>query len=151
MTRESGDVRTAEMRNFLRLASGANVAPLMLAISRRPDLWTADTYLRKFPQGPFGMVDSIMLRFPEKVVFEGDDAEQKLELYKQNLLPGFDQHESIDYPAFAALSEARPLVMQVFAAVGGTRLGRVMINRIAPGGSISPHADTPVHANYYSR
>jgi hypothetical protein len=83
--------------------------------------------------------------------FEGDDAEEKLALYKQNLLPGFDQHESIDYPAYAALPEARQIVMQVFAAVGGTRLGRVMVNRIAPGGVIYPHADTPEHANYYSR
>jgi hypothetical protein len=136
------------MRNFMRIATGVNVTPLALAIARRPDLWAEDSFLRHYPQGPFGMVDSIMLRFPQKVVFEGDDAEEKLALYKQNLLPGFDQHESIDYPAYAALPEARQIVMQVFAAVGGTRLGRVMVNRIAPGGVIYPHADTPEHANY---
>jgi len=139
------------MRNFLRIASGVNVTPLMLAIARRPELWTEDTFLRHYPQGPFGLVDSIMLRFPEKVVFKGTRAERKLELYKANRLPGFDQHESIDYPAYAQLPEARSIVMQVFAAVAGERLGRVMINRIAPGGRIFPHADTPEHANYYSR
>lgn len=136
------------MRNFLRIASGVSVTPLMLAIARRPELWTEDTFLRHYPQGPFGMVDTIMLRFPVKQL---DLTEEQIELYKQNLLPGFDQHESIDYPALALLPEARQIVMQVFAAVGGTRLGRVMINRIAPGGVIHPHADTPVHADYYSR
>jgi hypothetical protein len=37
------------------------------------------------------------------------------------------------------------------AYVHGERLGRVMINKIAPGGVIYPHADTPEHAEYYSR
>lgn len=142
------------MRNFLRIASGVNVTPLMLAIARRPELWTEDTYLRHYPQGPFGMVDSILLRFPQKVVFNDEDPaeqERKVALYKANQLPGHDQHESIDYPAYASLPEARDIVMNVFAAVRGERLGRVMINRIAPGGNIFPHADTPEHANYYRR
>ena len=141
------------MRNFLQIASGVNVTPLMLAIARRPDLWTEDTFLRHYPQGPFGMVDSIMLRFPEKLVLDKDDAdaEAKVALYKQNLLPGHDQHESVDYPPYAKLPEARELVMNVFAAVRGERLGRVMINRIAPGGAIYPHPDAPEHCAYYSR
>lgn len=142
------------MRNFCRIATGVNVTPLMLAIARRPDLWTEDTFLRHYPQGPFAMVDSIMLRFPEKVVFTDDDPaeqERKVALYKVNQLPGHDQHESIDYPPYARLPEAREIVMNVFAAVRGVRLGRVMINRIAPGGVIYPHADTEAHAAYYSR
>lgn len=136
------------MRNFQRLATGVNVTPLMLAINRHPSLWTEDTFLRHYPQGPFGEVDSIMLRFPVKMQAE---TEAEIDLYKQNLLPGHDQHESIDYPAYALLTEARPIVSNVFSAVAGTRLGRVMINRIAPGGSIFPHADTPEHCRYYSR
>jgi hypothetical protein len=107
--------------------------------------------LRHYPQGPFGEVESIMLRFPQKVVFDGPDAEQKLDLYKTNMLPGFDQHESMDYPAYKALPEARGLIMWLMNRVGGERLGRCMINKIKPGGRIFPHADTPVHAEYYSR
>lgn len=136
------------MRNFLRIATGVNVTPLMLAIARRPDLWKADTFLRDYPQGPFSCVESIMLRFPERPVGFTED---QVELYKANRLPGYDQHESVDQPAYAVLHEAMPLVMSVFAAVGGTRLGRVMINKVAPGGVIYPHADTPEHAGYYSR
>lgn len=142
------------MRNFQRLASGVNTTPLMLAINRRPELWAEDTFLRHYPQGPFGEVDSIMLRFPQRVVMADlDPAEQerKVALYKAGQLPGFDQHESIDCPAYAVLHEARAIVMNVFAAVAGTRLGRVMINRIKPGGRIFPHPDTPEHCRYYSR
>jgi len=139
------------MKNFMRLSQGLDTTPLLLAIMRRPELWTEDTFLRHYPQGPFGEVESIMLRFPEKVVFDGEDAEEKLALYKANRLPGFDQHESIDYPAYKALPEARPLVMSLMHYVGGERLGRVMVNKISPGGRIFPHADTPEHADYYSR
>lgn len=136
------------MRNFMRLATGANVAPLMLAIARRPELWTEDTFLRNYPQGPFGEVESIMLRFP--VVATGL-TEKQIALYKKNKLAGYDQHESVDQPAYARLHEARALVMSVFSAVAGERLGRVMINKIAPGGHIFPHADTAEHADYYRR
>ena len=132
------------MSNFLRLGAGQVVAPLMLAIERRPELWREDTYLRDYPQGPFGEVESIMLRFPLKAVKE-TQAE-----VEQHLLT-HDPHESIDQPAYKVLTEARTLVMALFTAVQGERLGRVMINKIKPGGVIYPHADTPMHADYYSR
>lgn len=132
------------MRNFLRLAGSVNVMPLLLGIQRRPELWAADTFLRDYPQGPFGDTDTIMLRFPVKTVLE---TEAELKQYGES----DGQHESIDYPAFAKLPEARPIVFGLMAEVQGERLGRVMINRIRPGGKIFPHADTPAHANYYSR
>jgi len=139
------------MNNFQLIATNVDVTPLILAIKRRPELWKEDTFLRHYPQGPFGETESIMLRFPVKVDFEGDDREEKIRLYKENMLPGFDQHESIDYPPYKLLTEARQIVMNLMARVGGERLGRVMINKISPGGRIFPHADTPVHAEYYSR
>jgi hypothetical protein len=132
------------MKNFLRLSAGVDVLPLLLAIKRRPDLWKEDTYLRDYPQGPFAQIESIMLRFPVKSVYETEEELQKLR-------STYDQHESIDYPAYKLLPEARPLVMNLMAYVHGERLGRVMINKIAPGGVIYPHADTPEHAEYYSR
>jgi hypothetical protein len=135
------------MKHFLKIAEGVIVTPLMLAIARRPELWKADTYLRDYAKGPFGEVESIMLRFPEKRVFE---QEAELEAYKRGESK-FDQHESIDYPAYAMLPEARPLIMGIFNTVAGERLGRAMVNKIKPGGRIFPHADTPEHVRYYSR
>lgn len=130
--------------------------PLLMAIKRRPELWKEDTFLRDYPQGPFGEIESIMLRFPEKRVFE---QEEDLKAYKEGrpvldkdgkpIL--FDQHENIDYPAYKLLHEARPLIMGLMAQVQGERLGRVMINKIMPGGQIFPHADSTEHCSYYTR
>lgn len=135
------------MRNFLLTNRGVDVIPLLLAIRRRPELWREDTYLRDYPQGPFGEVETIMLRFPERRVFE---QEAELAAYKRGE-HFFDQHESIDQPAYKLLTEARPLVMGLMSYVGGERLGRVMVNKLAPDGRIFPHADTPEHCAYYSR
>jgi len=132
------------MKNFQRIGAGLDVMPLLLAIKRQPELWREDTYLRDYPQGPFAQIESIMLRFPPKSVHETEEA-------LQTHLEHFDQHESIDYPPYKVLVEARPAVMGLMHYVGGERLGRVMINKIAPGGVIYPHADTPVHANYWDR
>lgn len=136
-----------KMENFMKLSTGVDTTPLMLAIKRNPDLWKADTYLRDYPQGPFGEIESIILRFPEKRVFE---QEKELEAYKRGESK-FDQHESIDHPPYRFLTEARPMVMNLMAYVGGERLGRVIINKIKPGGRIYPHPDTPEHANYWDR
>lgn len=141
------------MKNFLRLAEGVDVTPLLLAVTRRGDLWDQDTFLRHYKQGPFEDVQTIFLRFPERVVFDDDDVaeqERKIALYKENMLPGFDQHESFDYPNYALLPEARVLVQALMARVNGVRLGRVMINKVRPGGRIFPHADSPEHANYWN-
>lgn len=132
------------MNNFMRIACEMDVLPLLLAIKRRPELWKEDTYLRDYPQGPFGEVESIMLRFPEKRVFE---LEADLERYKNSN----EQHECIDYPPYKLLPEARGLIMWLMNRVGGERLGRCMINKIKPGGRIFPHADTPAHTEYYTR
>tara|TARA_R110000868_G_C10972674_1_gene770722 strand:+ start:3443 stop:4039 length:597 start_codon:yes stop_codon:yes gene_type:complete len=141
------------MKNFLRLAQGIDITPLLLAVSRRADLWAADTFLRHYPQGPFEDVETIFLRFPERVVFDDEDVaeqERKVALYKANQLPGYDQHESIDYPAYALFPQARELVLALMTRVAGVRLGRVMINKVRPGGRIFPHADSPEHANYWN-
>lgn len=132
------------MKNFQHLASDMDITPLLLAIKTKPHLWREDTFLRDYPQGPFGEIDSIMLRFPVKTVHETEEEVQRH-------LSTYDQHENIDYPAYKVLPEARPLIMWLMSRVSGERLGRCMINRIQPGGRIYPHADTPSHAAYYSR
>ncbi|SAK95851.1 aspartyl/asparaginyl beta-hydroxylase [Caballeronia temeraria] len=132
------------MKNFMRIASGLDTVPLNLAIQRRPEIWKADTYLRDYPQGPFGQIESILLRFPPRSVHETEEA---LKAHLEN----FDQHECVDQDVYKVLPEARPIVMGLMARVGGERLGRVIINKIAPGGRIFPHADTPVHAQYWDR
>jgi len=136
------------MRNFLKIAEGVNVTPLLNAIYRKPDLWKADDFLRKFPQGPFGETDTIYLRFQDHVKV---DTDEELELYKQNRLAGYDLHECPWRPEINELPEARALIMALMASTGATRLGRCMINRIVQGGKIFPHADSKWHADYWDR
>jgi Aspartyl/Asparaginyl beta-hydroxylase len=126
------------MKHLFRLAAGINMTPLMVQIQRQAELWKADTYLRDYPQGPFGDVETIFLRFPPASVSEME-REAK------------DQHECVWMDGALHLPAARSLVFNLMHTVEGERLGRVMINKIRPGGRIFPHADTPVHSTYWDR
>lgn len=135
------------MRNFMKLASNAAVAPLLLALHRfekSHGIWKADTYLRDYPQGPFGDTESVILRFPPRSVHETEEALKAHEA-------SFDQHENVDQPVFKMLPEARPLIFGLMASVQGERLGRVLINKLRPGGCVYPHRDTEAHAKYWDR
>lgn len=125
------------MKNFQPIANVDPVA-LMNQIVRQPDLWKADTYLRDYPQGPFGDTDTIFLRFPPASVTELERGEK-------------DQHECVWMDGWLHLPAARSMVFGLMAKVEGERLGRVMINRLRPGGRVYPHADTPAHADYWDR
>ena len=114
------------------------MTPLMVQIMRQPELWKADTYLRDYPQGPFNDVETIFLRFPPASVSELERGTK-------------DQHEQVWMDGALHLPAARVLIFSLMSTVEGERLGRVMINKIRPGGRIYPHADTPVHAQYWDR
>lgn len=136
------------MRKFQKIAEGVNVTPLLNALYRNSELWKADDFLRKYPQGPFGDTDTIYLRFQDHVKVSSAEEE---ELYKQNKLAGHDLHECPWRPEAKELPEARAHIMALMSVLGGTRLGRCMINRLKPGGRIFPHADSPWHAEYWDR
>ena len=125
------------MRNFQPIAM-VDTVPLLNQVVRQPHLWKADTYLRDYPQGPFGDTETIFLRFPPASVTELERGEK-------------DQHECVWMDGSLHLPAARPLIFGLMAKVEGERLGRVMINKLAPGGRVFPHADTPAHADYWDR
>lgn len=136
------------MRNFQKISEGQNVTPLLNALMRKPELWKADTFLRKFPQGPFGETDTVYLRFQDHVQVE---SEGDLELYKQNKLAGYDLHECPWRSEINELPETRAHILGLAAYMNATRVGRCMINRLVPGGKVFPHADSPEHASYWDR
>lgn len=123
------------MRNFYRLAEGMNVAPVMQAIARQPDLWNANDLRTTFAGTPHSAADDILLRFndPASGVHIGDDL------------------EAVTLPVFYALP-VRQIVFDIMRAVEAERLGRVMITRLVPGARIEPHRDVlGVYATYYTR
>jgi quercetin dioxygenase-like cupin family protein len=126
------------LKNLFRLAAGINLTTLRMQIARQDHLWREDTYLRDYPQGPFEDVETIFVRFPPASVTEIERA-------------GKDGHECVWMDGALHLPAVRPLIFSLLGSVEGERLGRVMLNKIRPGGRIFPHADTPVHAEYWDR
>lgn len=136
------------MRHFKLLKENLDVSALALAVAMEPSRWEADDFLRKYPQGPFGDTDTIMLRFPKIAT---GLTEKQIERYKANKLAGYDQHESICWPAWDQIPQAHDFVFDLARFTRATRIGRVIVNRIKPGGRIFRHADTPEHCRYFKR
>src|SRR5258707_751808 len=121
------------MNNFLCLGRGVNMFPLAVEIIRQPHLWKEDTYLRDYPQGPLKDKEPTFLRSPPAFVAELGRSER-------------DQHGGVWMDGPLLLPAARTLVFALMSQVQGERLGRVLLNKIPPGGRIYPHADLPEHA-----
>ena len=125
------------MNNFQILGT-VDPNPLLHEIWRNQGLWREDTYLRDYPQGPFKNTETIFIRFPPASVTELERSTK-------------DPHECVWMDGAIHLTEARKIIFELMATVKGERLGRVMVNKLIPGGRVFPHADTPEHANYWDR
>lgn len=129
------------MRNFLKIAEGVDVMPLLAALHRQPELWNQNLLRTSHPNTPHKQVEDIWLRFNDLKAYEQtEDAAHVM-----------DQHESINYPAFFALPQARSLIFALMARVEGERLGRCIITKLKPGCVIDPHVDSGDHAEYFER
>lgn len=126
------------MRNFLQIAQSVDVLPVTAALYRQPDLWSRDTLRTTFENTPHGAVDDIWLRFNADV--------------SAPLKEIGDELEMVDYSALATLPGIRPIVFDLMRRVEGTRLGRMMVTRLAPGKRILAHSDVlGGYAHYYQR
>ena len=110
----------------------------MNQIVRAPGLWNANDLRSKFPGSPHKKVDDIWLRFNR---IQGVSSVEAVA----------NDHESVNYPAFFELSEARVLIFDLARLVNAERIGRVMVTRLAPGQCIDLHVDGGAHASYYER
>lgn len=122
------------MRNFLKLAQGVNIMPLLHAIQRQPELWNQNNLRREYPTSSHTEVDDIWLRF--------SNAEP------QNIINDFD---AINFPAWDKLPQAHQIIFDLMRTVEATRLGRVLITRLPPGKCIAKHVDNGKYAEYYDR
>lgn len=124
------------MRHFYKLCEGIDIVPILHALHTQPQLWNANALRREYPGTPHAECDDIWLRFQP----EGLTVHEVV-----------DAHESVNYPALAALPMVRPIIFGLMRQVEGERLGRVLITRLAPGKRIHPHVDGGEHARYYKR
>lgn len=123
---------------FHRILENLPVDHLVSTLLMHPHLWDQNKLRTTHPNTPHSQINDIWLRF-NKLPEPGQEARV------------MDEHESIDYPAYEEMPVFRRTVMNIFAYVGGDRLGRVLITKLKPGCSIAPHADSGSHAEYYER
>lgn len=117
------------MTNFLKIAAGLDVTPLLLELALAPELWNANTVRTFHEQSAHRVIDDIVLRYNR---FDaGDDFVDAV----------CSRLEVENYPAFGRLLQARNMVNWLMARVCGEHLGRVFISRMTPGVCIPPHTD----------
>lgn len=123
------------MRNFLKIATGLDVFPLLHAIQTQPELWNEDRTRQTFDNSPHTEVDDILVRF-------GDPA-----------APNVGDTLIADWRNAATfLPQVRPIVFSLMARLEAEQLGRVVITRLASGKKIAPHADVlGRYSQWYSR
>lgn len=124
------------MRNFLKVAEGVNVTPLLVALADNPDLWNQNTLRTQHPGTAHSEVSDILVFFNEIT----DDPSAVI-----------DDRQVIPYPAWARLPQLRPIIFDLMHMVGGVQLGRVIITRLPPGKTITPHVDGGAPAEWYTR
>lgn len=121
--------------NFALLKSRVDVYPLMKAVEREYDLFGQITARQDTPGSPHGDTKAIFLRWSKDLTVDA----------------AFNDIEAVDFPAFFFIPEARDLVAEVVRLSGATKLGRVLITSLKPGGAILPHADEGAVADHYER
>lgn len=125
------------MRNFLKIADGVDVGPVIHALTQHPDLWDENPLRTMHPGTAHAEVNDIWLWFND--------------IDMADLAKVVDDKDVIPYRGWSVLPQVRPIVLNLMRAVEGIRLGRVMITRLAPGKRILPHADGGAPAEYFSR
>jgi L-amino acid N-acyltransferase YncA len=135
-----GGARIAQ--RFQRVATGIDVAPLLARINAQPDLWKQITARQDAPGSPHHDTECIFLRWAADRTAEA----------------AFYELESIDYPAAEALMpEIAIVIIQALQAIGISvdhdprDIGKVIITKLPPGGSIDEHFDEGPYADKYDR
>lgn len=134
------------MKNFRKVARGVDTLQLQAALDAQPELWTMDRYWKDHPQPIFREVDSIFLRFVQRAPYFYASQAQQFEA-----MCTVDPWEAYDEPAMKRLPEARKHIFGLMGFLEGERLGRVMLDRMAPGAHILPHSDIAADLRYYDR
>lgn len=114
--------------NFVRIAHGVDVLPLLLELHRQPQLWDENTHRQSYPATPHAATKSIWVRYRPAAEING------LESYRE-------EHRNEFWPAWHLLPSLRPLVFNLMARVCAVELGSILFTKLQPGGEVLPHSD----------
>ena len=127
------------MKHLQQIASGVDVAPLLLAIKQHPELWDEFTPRKSVEGSPHTAMQDIWVRYNDIRKFPDGD-----------LTHFNDPHYPVWYPAYDVLPQLRPIIFGLMARVEAVQLGGVLITKIPPGGRIDPHVDAGWHVEHYN-
>lgn len=119
----------------MKIAEGVDVLPVLNALAVNDDLWNENGLRTMHPASPHQSCDDIWCWF--------NDADDPA------TVP--DDTRVVPYRGWFALPQLRPIVLDLMRRVEGTHLGRVIITRLPPGGTIPPHIDGGAPATFYTR
>ena len=122
--------------NFVRVAQGLDVEPLIKLLDAKPELWQEIKHRQYFTGTPHKDTESIYVRGPLKMT------------------PYYVMYDigSYDYPAIKYLSSALvPLMKPVLEKLVVNDIGRVLIVNLKPSGHVKKHNDQGTYADHYSR
>jgi len=128
------------MNNFLKIAQGVDVMPLLLELNRQPHLWNRNK-ARLYETSPHRETHDIWIRY------NNENGHKKTGDYSTFN----DPHESVWYPSYYALPSLRKLIFPLMASVEGERLGGVLIYNLPKGKQIYPHVDTGWHVEHFEK
>lgn len=125
------------MTQFEKIPLEVDVAPLMAALERNPDLWN-DITARTGEKSPHREAPDIWVRY------------NKMENLTDRATVD-EEHIPVWYPAWKRLPELKPLLFDLMAFVQGEMLGGVLITKVPAGKKVYPHKDHGWHVEYYDK
>lgn len=126
---------------FHKLDLRVDIAPLAQELKKHNDLFGQYSQRASAPNSPHIDMTDIWLRYK--------DVRPYLESGDYSTFA--DEHIPIWYPSAEKLPAAVRIVKQVMRAVGGKRLGGVLITKLPAGKKIHPHTDSGWHAQFYEK
>ena len=122
--------------NFIRIADGLDVKPLLKLLDAKPELWKEIEIRQQFTGSPHKDTESIYVRGPLKM-------SQYYVLWDTG---------SYDYPCMEYLKPALvPLMRPILEKLEVKDMGRVLIVNLKPSGHVTKHNDQGTYADHYQR
>jgi len=135
------------MRNFAFMGA-CNPDLIMSQLRLHPDLWNENTLRTKHPGTAHSEVSDIWVWFNE---MPPSADENQLDMKFREFKNVVNDKEVISYRAWQLLPAVRGVIFPLMQQVQAHRLGRVIITRLPPGKTITPHKDGGAPATYFQR
>lgn len=121
------------MTPIAKLPLKFDVSAMQQALADHPELWDKNTARTSPEDSPHHGLSDIWARYADPKTMREDGSHDSIWYIPEHILP------------------VRQIVRPLMAAVGGERLGGVLITRIKPGQICKPHTDPGWHARYYDK